>query len=91
MYETLEGFDYNMVVYDLGLSIEQRMALKELKNSNYLSDLRVFNFSKYPSFWDINEGRGEYAWKPGMIKEVSKDYPGTLIWLDSGTKNYNIT
>ncbi|CAH1763313.1 14881_t:CDS:1 [Entrophospora sp. SA101] len=86
MYETLEGFDYNMVVYDLGLSIEQRMALKELKNSNYLSDLRVFNFSKYPSFWDINEGRGEYAWKPGMIKEVSKDYPGTLIWLDSGTK-----
>jgi len=86
MNETLEGFNYNMVVYDLGLSMEHMMELKELKNFNYISDLRVFNFSKYPSFWDINIARGEYGWKPGMVKEVSEDYPGTLIWLDSGTR-----
>ncbi|CAJ0839857.1 4773_t:CDS:2, partial [Entrophospora sp. SA101] len=86
MHETLEGFNYNMVVYDLGLSMEHMMVLEELKNSNYISDLRVFNFSKYPSFWDIKNARGEYAWKPGMIKEVSEDYPGTLVWLDSGTR-----
>ena len=82
MHETLEGLDYNMVVYDLGLSCEQRNILKRLKELNYLSDLKSFNFSKYPSFWNIKEGRGEYAWKPAIIKEVSE----TCIEINHDTR-----
>ncbi|GES97828.1 DUF1647 domain-containing protein [Rhizophagus clarus] len=75
-----------LIVYDLGLSDKQNEELVKLQKKGYLTEVMLFDWSKYPSFWDIKFARGEYAWKPGMIYEISQKYPGVLIWLDSGTK-----
>jgi len=86
-HETIEGFKKaRIVVYDLGLSKSQRKILDLMRKKRYLTELKTFNWSVYPSFWNINIAKGEYAWKPGMVYEISKEYPGIIIWLDSGTK-----
>jgi hypothetical protein len=87
VYETIQGFNnVNIVIYDLGLSSEQRNEVYRMQEKGYLTELKVFNWTAYPSFWNITKARGEYAWKPGMIHEISKEYPGIIIWLDSGSK-----
>ncbi|CAG8596134.1 12013_t:CDS:2 [Acaulospora morrowiae] len=83
--KVLKGFDARIVIYDLGLSKKQRKGLLKLVKLGYITDLRTFKFSEYPSFWDISIARGEYGWKPAIVAEVARDYPGILIWLDSGT------
>ncbi|CAG8528809.1 8623_t:CDS:2 [Scutellospora calospora] len=74
-----------IIVYDLGFKNFQINALSYLHQKNYFTEYRLFNFSKYPSFWNINIARGEYAWKPAIIAEISREYPGIIMWLDSGT------
>lgn len=85
MKETLNGLNARIIVYDLGFSNSQRKTLKQLQKLGYLTELRTFQWSHYPSFWNITLSRGEYAWKPAMMAEVARDYPGKLVWLDSGT------
>lgn len=85
MKDALEGFNARLIVYDLGFSASQRKILRKLQKLGYLTELRTFQWSHYPDFWNITVARGEYAWKPGMIAEVARDYPGKLVWLDSGT------
>jgi len=75
-----------IIVYDLGLSEKQNKELGNLQEKGYLTKVKLLDWSKYPSFWNISIARGEYGWKPGMIYETSQSYPGVLIWLDSGTK-----
>jgi len=82
---SVKGLNSRLVVYDLGVFKHQQRELLRLMNRGYLDELRVFNYSTYPTFWNISEARGEYAWKPGIVAEVSKDYPGVLVWFDSGT------
>ncbi|KAK9688000.1 hypothetical protein K7432_014561 [Basidiobolus ranarum] len=48
--------------------------------------MKKFNFEKYPKFWDVNKSRGEYGWKAGIINEVAEEFPGTVIWMDSGNR-----
>lgn len=81
-----------IIIYDLGLTEQRKIILNELKSNNKLTnhnfiELRNFNFSKYPKFWDLrkNDKRGEYGWKVGIIKEISIEFPGFLIWSDTGT------
>ncbi|RIA93848.1 hypothetical protein C1645_818816 [Glomus cerebriforme] len=85
MKETLKGLNARLILYDLGFSRSQRLTLKKLQSRGYFNELRTFQWSHYPSFWNITISRGEYAWKPGMVAEVARDYPGKLVWLDSGT------
>ncbi|GBB84963.1 hypothetical protein RclHR1_11550005 [Rhizophagus clarus] len=83
---TLQGLNIRVIVYDLGLTKVQRVEMKSLRSKGFFDELRIFKFAKYPSFWNISNARGEYAWKPAIIAEVSRDYPGEIIsWLDSGT------
>jgi hypothetical protein len=77
-----------IIIYDLGLTDVQRKELGNLQKKGYLTMIKSLDWSKYPSFWNISIARGEYAWKPGMIYEISQKYPGIIIWLDSGTKVY---
>jgi hypothetical protein len=76
--------NYNCYVYDLGLNADSFIFLKnEFPEFNY----RVFNYSKYPEYYNINVNAGEYAWKPAIIKEVADEVKeGVLLWMDSGTK-----
>ncbi|KAK9762985.1 hypothetical protein K7432_010741 [Basidiobolus ranarum] len=76
-----------IIVYDLGLNQGQRQELRNIRdNEGLLDQLVTFNYSMYPSFWNLKENRGEYAWKAGIISEVSKSNPGIVLWMDSGNR-----
>ncbi|ORY01959.1 hypothetical protein K493DRAFT_208957 [Basidiobolus meristosporus CBS 931.73] len=70
----------------MNLRDEERSKLLGLQDKGYFHHLKRFDFTKYPKFWDINKSRGEYAWKAGMINEVADEFPGALLWMDSGNR-----
>lgn len=73
-----------LVIYDLGLSENQRKSL----NISYPFPVvwRTFQFLKFPKFFNINEARGEYAWKASIVREVQEEWNCSVLWLDSGAK-----
>ncbi|CAG8606587.1 16048_t:CDS:2, partial [Dentiscutata heterogama] len=67
---------------------QHKFILDKFKSKKKIDELRNFNYTKYPEFWNIKKNRfskGEYGWKVGIIKEISIEFPGFLIWSDSGT------
>ena len=68
--------------YDLGLTVESATLIRNKYNVIF----RVFDYSKYPSYFNINIAAGEYAWKPVIIEEVANETEGVLLWMDAGTK-----
>lgn len=72
-----------LFVYDLGLSNVQATHLEK----HYAKVvIRTFEYEKYPSYFDINIARGEYAWKPAIIKSVLEKEAKAVLWLDSGDR-----
>ncbi|CAG8596620.1 4014_t:CDS:2 [Paraglomus occultum] len=74
-----------VIIYNLGLSPWHISILTSLQSSGLITELRTFNFTKYPAFWDLTVARGQYAWKPGIVEEIARDFPGKILWLDAGT------
>src|SRR5690606_20261451 len=85
MYNRLRNFigssilhekDRKIVVYDLGLSDEQRIELETLENIKIIH----FNFDKYPTHVkDLNN----FAWKPLVIQDALQ-YFQSILYIDSG-------
>jgi hypothetical protein len=76
--------DVNVFVYDLGLTKEETDKVHRLSSK---FEVRKFDFSKYPTYFDIKFNAGEYAWKPVIIADVMNELDsGYLIWLDAGNK-----
>lgn len=71
------------VVYDLGLTDEQRDVLLR-KTATGPFEYRRFDFAKYPAHFDIRVNTGEYAWKPAIIREIAAEHCGQIIWCDAG-------
>ena len=72
LYQFLNTIDRSITrcyVYDLGLSEESSEDLKKIENIYF----RTFDYSKYPSYYNININAGEYAWKPAIINEVTNE------------------
>lgn len=83
--ETLQNISipYQCYIYDLGLDEETLNSLKHL----YPTFIhKTFDYSKYPDYFNIKINAGEYAWKPVIIEEVSKEVEGIILWCDSGNK-----
>lgn len=79
------------IIWDLGLSKYQRKIITnivKLQNSKNNKKLyfffHIFNFNKYPIYFNINVNAGCYAWKPVIIDTTYKLYKRTLFWLDAG-------
>lgn len=72
-----------VVVYDLGLSIEQSNWIKNTFGNDFVYE--IFDYSKYPPHVNIKINAGEYAWKPIILHEVCTKYGGHVVWCDSGT------
>lgn len=70
-----------LILYDLGL--ENNM-LKMLRSDFDWLHVRFFNYSAFPSYFDIDIARGEYAWKPIIIKEMLDTTADQVLWLDVG-------
>ena len=72
----------NIIIWDLSLTDAENSELKELF-PNYI--FRKFDYSKYPSFFNINIDKGVYAWKPSLIFETINEFGNdNYIWLDAG-------
>jgi len=69
-----------IIVFDLGL---KKNEVKELKNKFKKIDLRKFNFSKYPKYFNININAGEYAWKPIIISNILEEFKCSVFWMDA--------
>ncbi|ORX48577.1 hypothetical protein DM01DRAFT_1338635, partial [Hesseltinella vesiculosa] len=82
--KTQVAFFPRLVVYNLGLTVHQQRVLTNLHDHGFFDDLVEFDYDRYPDFWDVRKNRGEYAWKPGAIKEVQEKYGGIIVWLDTG-------
>lgn len=80
------GFKNKIVLYDLGISNENLMLLKE-KACNV--EIRYFNFTKYPEY---TKHMKEYRWKPIAIAETLRDF-GAIWYLDSSVifEKQNVT
>ena len=45
----------------------------------------VFDFTKYPDWFDITKDAGQYAWKPAIMRIVAARHPAEIIvWMDAG-------
>ncbi len=71
----------NLIFFDLGLSDAQRSEIEEKIKSNPWLELRSFDFSKYPDYFDPKNQN--YAWKPTLIHEVYVEKKGNILYLDS--------
>ena len=85
--DTLYNYNLNLYIYDLGLDdfqINQLFNTLNFFNKNITYNYIKFNYSKYPSFYNIYEKKGEYAWKSACIYETYKNIDSDiLMWCDS--------
>lgn len=73
-----------IIVYNIGLNRTQLSVFRQLQESGLADEAHAFNYSRYPSFWNLQRARGQYAWKAGIVNEVRERYGGVIVWLDSG-------
>jgi len=76
--------EYYIIVYDLGICQEDWSRLLQVfsRYTNFISD--TFDYSKYPSYVNIEINAGEYAWKPIIISDVFHKYQDVTLWMDAG-------
>lgn len=79
------------VLWDLGLDNKQVKIIKNIikyvkKEGKYHINIfyKIFNFRKFPYYFNININAGEYAWKPIIIYYTYTTYKKSLFWLDAG-------
>ena len=73
-----------LVVYSLGIDSNQQSIVNNMLEKEYFDEFIEFNYDAYPPFWNVQIERGQYAWKPGIVKEAQKKYGGVIVWLDTG-------
>ncbi len=71
-----------LVIYDLGLTQEES---DFIKNNFPNIDMRVFDYSKYPSYFNVNINAGYMAWKPVIVSDVLNEFKCPVIWMDAGS------
>ncbi|MEI6067816.1 MAG: DUF1647 domain-containing protein [Methylococcaceae bacterium] len=79
----LEKGKFELVAYDLGLKKDEKDFFNKI-NPNI--SLKEFDYSNYPSFFNIEINAGAFAWKPTIIYYEynllkKNDY---ILWLDAG-------
>jgi len=84
----------DIIVWNLGLSEYNLQQLgKMIRHVKYSHnttkllgtiEVRTFQYSKYPSYFNMSINSGEFAWKPVLVVETMEDYKGIALWLDAG-------
>ena len=82
LFESVQPFEAQsrFIFYDLGLTDAQRLEMNERFPR---IEVRTFDFSRYPDYFDITSKAGEYAWKPVIISEVFNECRSQIVWMDS--------
>ena len=92
LVESIKKYEENskLIIYDLGLKIEE---LNELKKKYNNIQINKFEFNNFPEYISLSsQDSGAYAWKPIIIEEVLNSSKGLILWCDAGnmlTRNLN--
>lgn len=76
-----------LIVYNLGINEEKWNDMKNKYNYENIT-YKVFNYSLYPDYLNININAGEYAWKSVIIYDTCEEYNDLVVWMDSGNLIY---
>ena len=68
------------LVYSLGLTEGE---MNRLSRAFPWAELRIFDFSAHPAFFDMSRDNGSYAWKPAILWEALRE-GAPACWMDSG-------
>ena len=73
-----------LIIYNLGLDKYKWNLMQEIyKKFDFL--YKKFDYSKHPSWFNINIEAGQYAWKPTIIYDTFLEFPDEIIvWMDAG-------
>ena len=75
---------HKLIIYNLGLEETKWNNIKE-KYNNQDFIFKLFDYSKYPEWFNINIEAGQYAWKPTIIYNTFLEYTDEiLVWMDAG-------
>ncbi|MGH7885586.1 MAG: DUF1647 domain-containing protein [Thermodesulfobacteriota bacterium] len=70
-----------VIAYDLGLTESERQYII----ANFpKAEIRLFDYSLYPDYFNIKTRAGEYAWKPVILYEVLNEFKCCVCWMDAG-------
>lgn len=85
LLESLQMFEKNTktIIFDLGITDEER---EIIKNDFPKFELRIFDYSTYPKYFNTYLNAGEYAWKPVIINNILSEFKTSVCWLDGGNK-----
>lgn len=89
LIQFIESFILNkvnskLIIYNLGIDEDKWHFIKNKYSLNNFI-FKIFNYSIYPEWFNININRGEYAWKPAILYEVYSEFNNEIIvWMDSG-------
>jgi len=79
-----------LIVYNLGIDDNKWNNIRSLYSSNKYISYKSFDFSKYPSWFNINIEAGQYAWKPTIIYNTYIEHNNEIIvWMDAGNLIHN--
>jgi Protein of unknown function (DUF1647) len=73
--------DIKAIVFDLGLMEAERQYLMDSFSS---IDLRKFDYSQYPDYFNIKMNAGEYSWKPVILHDILNEFRCCVCWMDAG-------
>jgi len=75
---------HKLIIYNLGLEESKWNHIKE-KYNHHDFIFKVFDYSKYPEWFNINIEAGHYAWKPTIIYNTFLEYTDEIVvWMDAG-------
>ena len=86
-------FDHlRVLVYDLDVEENLRSKNRERISKIPFVEYRSFDYDSYPSFFNITQFAGEYAWKPTIIEDIVREEQShngerevnLVYWIDSG-------
>jgi len=85
-----EAESTRIIIYDLGLKPCQRRYLDGLVSCfpRGTTVVKSFDYSRYPSYFNVNQSAGCYAWKPAIVHEVLTEVSegDSVVWVDAGTE-----
>ncbi len=73
--------EWPVIVFDLGFDRSQHDELTVLFPA---VQVRFFDFSRYPDYFNITINAGEYAWKPVIITDILDEFKRPVCWMDAG-------
>jgi hypothetical protein len=73
-----------LLIYNLGFSADKWNNIQTMFNNNSLT-FKIFDYSKYPEWFNIHIEAGQYAWKPTIIYNTFLDNNNEkIVWMDAG-------